>query len=139
MTPAKFAAAMTDRTKLRRLAEQATPGPWDVFHPERDCFDPATGHYTAPIGPHVVMQSGDAPWQTAVIGGENDEANAAYMAAMHPKTTLALLDQLARYKSLVAQGMTMLEGMHPATGMPDGDVARLYNAMMEALGDEQGC
>ena len=115
---------MTDPTELRRLAEAATPGPWRTSKAD----DTAIMSFDNDVAHTVGIYEVEA---------ETMEADAAYIAAANPAAILALLDRLARVETLVAQCKATLEAMPPATGMPDGDVARLCNAMMEALGDEQ--
>lgn len=127
---------MVDQTELRRLAEKATPGPWHYsdVHASVTCDAPQDvdhNHFRGFADP-------DYEGRYLLCESVVHPPTRAYIAAMHPATTLALLDRLARAETLVAQGRATLEAMHPSTGIPNWDVARLYNAMMEALGDEQG-
>lgn len=70
-------------TRLRELAEAATEGPW------------------VPDGPEV---GADGIWFAATVCGalsdDQDEANAAYIATVHPRVALAVADWL----STVADG-----------------------------------
>ena len=92
---------MTNHEELRRLATEATPGPWTI-HPEEVCSPivAATalsklvhGSVFVPVLPMVVGSNGLA---TAVTGcGPTSVANAAYIAAASPDVVLALIDRLA--------------------------------------------
>lgn len=93
---------MTDYTELRRLATEATPGPWTI-HTEEVCSPIVAamelsklvhGSVFVPVLPMVVGSNGLA---TAVTGcGPTSVANAAYIAATSPDVVLALLDALDR-------------------------------------------
>ncbi|MFI5439133.1 ead/Ea22-like family protein [Pseudomonas aeruginosa] len=81
---------MTDLTKLKELAERATPGPWSAAWEE--------GDDTAWPNLFPVIQAGNGE---VVIGNEGfytdleqDKANATFCAAANPKAILALLDQI---------------------------------------------
>ena len=43
-----------------------------------------------------------------------------------------------RLRVLLSQAYATLQLMHPDAGVPDSDVARAYNAMMEVLDKEFG-
>ena len=79
-------------TRLRELAEAATPGPWQTFEQHgRDYTDEGwsqIGGVKNPRGHDVAL--------TYDIGFDNDyhEADAAYIAAMSPTVALALADWL---------------------------------------------
>lgn len=67
-----------DTTRLRELAEVATPGPWTVIQRDgalTDCDDP-------------FVQFSDPNQDSTLLS----QANAAYIAAADPATVLALLD-----------------------------------------------
>jgi hypothetical protein len=82
-TPAMNAEA---RETLRRLAEQATKGPWQVFEGEHG----RARHYFDVVKPDGEGGERDS----AEVLGPNDPADAAYIAAANPAVVLALLDAL---------------------------------------------
>lgn len=92
---------MTNHEELRRLATEATPGPWTI-HTEEVCSPIVAamelsklvhGSVFVPVLPMVVGSNGLA---TAVTGcGPTSVANATYIAAASPDVVLALIDRLA--------------------------------------------
>ena len=70
---------MTDHAELRRLAEAATPGPWE---------------YQAPLK----VLAADRTWIVLIAlshaNCREDKANSRFIAANNPKTVLALLDEI---------------------------------------------
>lgn len=66
---------MSDEKRLRELAEAATPGPW------RECAS------------EILI--GDHWWRPLAHAHYRNEDNAAYIAALSPDVTLALLDRIA--------------------------------------------
>ena len=91
---------MTNHTELRRLAEAATPGPWDVYGAV--VWSPDARSVIAGASA-TEPTSGFVEYERPKWSAINQPArNAAYIAAMHPGTTLALLDRLARAEMLVA-------------------------------------
>ena len=75
-----------DVAELRRLAEAATPGPWDFYRPH-----PAYRAYSI----EQVMPEGHLGEAVAVTEEGAVEDNAAYIAAASPDVVLGLLDRLA--------------------------------------------
>ena len=75
-----------DVAELRRLAEAATPGPWDFHRPH-----PAYRAYSI----EQVMPEGHLGEAVAVTEEGAVEGNAAYIAAASPDVVLGLLDRLA--------------------------------------------
>lgn len=97
-------------TRLKTLAQKATPGPWETFYPvtrspiddilyitseERridGLFDVAQIHNTSPnqpeqkVGKYICEQ----------------RANAAFIAAAHPGVLLAMCEEIARLRAQVA-------------------------------------
>lgn len=74
-----------DLTELERLANAATPGPWEEdFH---SCNLRGDGHRS------VRSKDGD------VLFGANYWANLTFIAAAHPQAVLALLDRIAGYEA----------------------------------------
>lgn len=77
---------------LRRLAENATPGPWHVEY-----AGDLGGKY-AHIGEVLRERYG----KNALSFGE-DHATAEYVAALDPTTVIALLDRLDRVEAVLAR------------------------------------
>ena len=78
-----------DVAELRRLAEAATPGPWDFHRPH-----PAYRAYSI----EQVMPEGHLGEAVAVTEEGAVEGNAAYIAAASPDVVLGLLDRLAHMR-----------------------------------------
>ncbi|MFV3416117.1 ead/Ea22-like family protein [Pseudomonas sp. NY15436] len=81
---------MTDLTKLKELAERATPGPWSAVWEEGD--DTAWPN----LFPIIQADGGET-----VIGNEGfysdleqDKANAKFIAAANPQAILGLIERL---------------------------------------------
>lgn len=156
MTPADIA-------RLRSLAEAATPGPWRwQVNKKQGAIELRGGAKPYDLnvmefarwgmrGACPVVMTGGPEWQTKahnfavpVPGREHHKSwfqgvihpDLNWIEAAHPQAVLALLNELAARDTLLAQCKATLEAMHPSAGMPDVDVAQLYNAMMEALGDD---
>lgn len=70
---------MTDIDALRKVAEAATPGPWEL-----DGSDIAAGDY----------------W--VAYSADTSVTDAAHIAAFDPPTVLALLDEVAALRATVA-------------------------------------
>ncbi|MFU7495816.1 ead/Ea22-like family protein [Pseudomonas aeruginosa] len=75
---------MTYHAELRRVAEAATPGPWE---------------YQAPLK----VLAADRTWIVLIAlshaNYREDEANSRFIATANPKTVLALLDEIDRLKA----------------------------------------
>lgn len=83
-----------DTTRLRELAEKATPGPWNNEHE----FTVAAEH-TNNIA-MCRMASVASGWAgTSYVTPERVYSNAAYIAAANPATMTALLDELERLRN----------------------------------------
>ncbi|HEJ2268217.1 TPA: ead/Ea22-like family protein [Pseudomonas aeruginosa] len=76
---------MTDHAELRRLAEEATPGPWGR--------DGLYIHTTRKEGGTTYVET----WNT--LAGILRKENAEFVATANPKTVLALLDEIDRLKA----------------------------------------
>jgi hypothetical protein len=77
---------MIDTTKLRQLAQKATPGEWYV---------------SAPAEHAVWKDIGDRRYLIAdTSDGFTDDNNSEYIAAANPATVLALLDELDRLRKV---------------------------------------
>ena len=100
---------MTDVAELRRLAEAATPGPWDCYRPH-----PAYRAYSV----DQVMPEGHLGETVAVTEDTNADANGLYIAAANPAAVLALLDAAAERDALAAkvERVRALPAKHPAGG-----------------------
>ena len=75
-----------DVAELRRLAEAATPGPWDYYRPHPNYRAYAVDR---------VMPGGHLGEDVATTGDVCAEENGAYIAAANPAAVLGLLDRLA--------------------------------------------
>ena len=86
---------MVDPTELRRLTEAATPGPWETF--AGDSVKSADVYDIAMCDEASTVYGADG------LTRHQCDANAAYIAAMHPETTRALLDRLAELEDKIAR------------------------------------
>ena len=80
---------------LRALAEAATLGPWHVYSTARVVSK--TTYDIAVCNDATIAESGTD------LDTKQAERNAAYIAIMHPETTLALLDRIAELEADAAQ------------------------------------
>lgn len=81
--------------ELRRIAEAATPGPWGI--PGENVFRvvaPETQNQGDPYYRWAVIADADP----SSVDGEQAAANACYIAAFHPPTVLAMLDEIERLR-----------------------------------------
>ena len=78
-----------DLAELRRLAEAATPGPWDFHRPHPNYRAYAVDR---------VMPGGHLGEDVATTGDVCAEENGAYIAAANPAAVLGLLDRLAHMR-----------------------------------------
>ena len=78
-----------DVAELRRLAEAATPGPWDCYRPHPNYRAYAVDR---------VMPGGHLGEDVATTGDVCAEENGAYIAAANPAAVLGLLDRLAHMR-----------------------------------------
>jgi hypothetical protein len=92
---------VSDYSELKRLAEQATPGPWT--HCPSACSNPYSGklydhtvYYVEPgafsPGTRIAETMTQGSW---AHGNKTAKANAAFIAAASPDVVLALLSDLA--------------------------------------------
>ena len=87
---------MIDTTKLRELAQKATPGPWEQIN-------------------HIVFtETGNLEWVVANARSGNSIIDAGYIAAANPSTVLALLDEIDRLRTIesAARNMAKVKGRH---------------------------
>lgn len=108
-------------TDLRKLAEQATPGPWEPGHLADDshpcnCKGIFDGSYAGGLF-HAVVDN-----ELPISEGGNDgppleeaKANLRYIAAAHPQAVLSLLDTIAALQAnneLLRQAHTILRDVN---------------------------
>ena len=98
-----------DLTELRRLAEAATPGPW-----ESDGLE-VCQHWSLPEPWHAVVNAeiscGPYCYGGSVRPIERD-ADAAYIAALSPAVVLALLDE----RDALAAKVERVRALHASSG-----------------------
>ena len=87
------------KDELRALAVVATPGPWIPAGPSFGERLPA--YYNCVC---VDDDTDDSP----DICGDMEHADAEYVAAMDPTTTLALLDEIERLRGLLREALPRL-------------------------------
>ena len=107
---------MIDTTKLRELAQQATPGPWEVVYCDIGRHEICDGNFNADhehIGSFVVMADDDAESPFPIIC----EHDAEYIAAANPATVLALMDEIAAMREDLNDARSEFE--HVAAGLND--------------------
>lgn len=107
-----------DRAKLRKIAEAATPGPWDPGKSEKG-DSPAMVYCDDATGQRVA----DCTGRFLFFTQEQMKRNAAHIAAFDPPTVLALIDK-------VSDAQTRIAELEDATG-------EAYQAV-GALADELG-
>lgn len=83
-----------DIEELRRVAGEATPGPWNSRH----CpYKPNTANG---VGDEWFIGPDDSPYRSVANVYEDSDfpgaANARYIAAVHPGVLVAILDRLQR-------------------------------------------
>jgi hypothetical protein len=116
--------AMTDPIQeLRRLAEAATPGPWDAAYD-----DAVEGHYVA--------KRYESGWAGDVA---THGPTAAYIAALSPDIVLALLDALAAAEQAASMAeqyekLAAVEAARADAAEQRAEVAEAHVAELEATG-----
>lgn len=128
---------MTNHEELRRLATEATPGPWTI-HTEEVCSPIVAamelsklvhGSVFVPVLPMVVGSNGLA---TAVTGcGPTSVANATYIAAASPDVVLALIDRLAEVEKDAARYQAIRNGLEV-----DPDNSGIVVSLIDDFGGE---
>src|SRR5690606_23902433 len=86
--------------ELRRIAEAATPGPWEI--PVANVFRvvaPKAGHHNPPSGkappyPWAIIADAD----TEGTSGKQAASNMQYIATFDPPTVLAVLNEIERLR-----------------------------------------
>lgn len=107
---------MIDTTKLRELAQKATPGPWRLMRDALHFYSATTIYGGAEFPPPAI------PAQMIVeIGGNAEcdylETNARYIAAANPAVVLAMLDELDAMREDLNDARSEFE--HVAAGLND--------------------
>jgi hypothetical protein len=98
---------MIDTTKLRELAQNATPGEWYV---------------SAPAEHAVWKDIGDRRYLIAdTSDGFTDDNNSEYIAAANPATVLALLDERDRANRMFLAACADLGAINAALGLDHDD------------------
>jgi hypothetical protein len=86
--------------KLRKLAEQATPGPWFRSAGRVDEFD--TWIYEiGPIGSRENLEQYEDMIAQTFTTNDDGAINGAYIAACDPHTIIGLLDEIANLKKKI--------------------------------------
>lgn len=96
-----------DLTKLREIANAATPGPWESGM--TTFGDPRDG------ATHACVRVEDAHWtdHLAVIEGSTEgDLDMAHIAAFDPPTVLELLDEVEELRRWKAEMVQMLDGLN---------------------------
>lgn len=92
---------MIDTTKLRELAMNATPGPWEFSSWDINSFAIVAGFDSPGSTTGEMIVYPDASDEEG-YGGVKLLNDAEYIAAANPATVLALLDELERTQGSVA-------------------------------------
>lgn len=113
LTPAALA-------EMRKKAEAATPGPWDVYpQPVADRLAAVAEmveqiNLTDPFVGTVYLLNADGKCPATTGCGPTSEANAAHIAANHPGQTLALIDEIEALReqrdTLLRQAQDLIAG-----------------------------
>ena len=88
---------MTDTSRLRALAEAATPGEWGVLPADTTEIVSRSGYDIATTWDAMKNDRADV-YNTDY---KRTDQNAAYIAAANPQTVLALLDRIAELEEAV--------------------------------------
>ena len=87
---------MTDRIELRRLAEAATPGPWEaiIFDSGHSKFEFEASVCTQDVGDSICRMDGMLRTADNERYRTDGSLDALYIAAVSPDVVLGLLDRL---------------------------------------------
>ena len=83
--------------KLRKLAEQATPGPWFRSVGRVDDYDIMT-FAIGPVGDREDLEQYEDAFAYTFTTNDDGARNGAYIAACDPTTIIGLLDELEKLK-----------------------------------------
>lgn len=110
-----------DTTKLRELAQNATPGPWEWCGWDNDSFEIVSGGFDSEgrvIGSTVVQP--DASDEEG-YGGVKRREDADYISAANPATVLALLDKLDGTERMFLAACADLGAINKLLGLDPDD------------------
>lgn len=114
-------ALTPDLDHLRALAQAATPGPWFV-------------DYAGDVGAKraIIADVLRERYGNNALGFGEDHATAEYVAALDPSTALALVDEITRLRSAIAEVADLCERWDIYSKGPTGTTT----AIRERLGIE---
>ena len=95
-----------DLTKLRGIANAATPGPWESG--QTTFGDPRYG------ATHACVRSGEMPWTDHLVVSEGcaeADRDMAHIAAFDPPTVLALIDEIEKLRRWKREAKQVLNGL----------------------------
>lgn len=99
-----------DTTRLRALADAATPGPWKAGREDFESFDAMCEAQRRMLSNRPFGEPFHFVWTRPDLcvgytaNGPTSAANAAFIAAMDPTTVRALLDEVERLRAEVTHG-----------------------------------
>lgn len=93
-----------DLSKLRKIAEAATPGPWEA---ERFFWKRAVADNRYWLG---IDGKGEVSGYIALIDDDSATEDAAHIATFDPPTVIALIDELERLREVVATVRSITDG-----------------------------
>lgn len=124
---------MKDLTNLRKIAEQATPGPWEAKQTPIHTPSGEGGDYyvSCPTGIDVASAVGSSY--------EQEEPDALHIATFDPPTVLGLLTRLEQVEAAVARVREVCEsdGYEVSNEFGTWDAVAVEN-IIDALDGEQG-
>ena len=134
-------------TDLRKAAEAATPGPWDVW--AEKCPDPVDAKIELAeqvdkceqfVGElYLLNAAGKCPATTGC--GPTSKANATFIAAANPQAVLSLLDErdalTARVAALEAENEKLREALKPCLSAKARQSLEEMCEAMEAMSDDE--
>ena len=134
-------------TDLRKAAEAATPGPWDVW--AEKCPDPVDAKIELAeqvdkceqfVGElYLLNAAGKCPATTGC--GPTSKANATFIAAANPQAVLSLLDErdalTARVAALEAENEKLWEALKPRLSAKARQSLEEMCEAMEAMSDDE--
>ncbi|MGP5048990.1 ead/Ea22-like family protein [Glutamicibacter ardleyensis] len=125
---------MKDLTNLRKIAEQATPGPWEAKQTPIHTPSGEGGDYyvSCPTGIDVASTVGSSY--------EQEEPDALHIATFDPPTVLALITRLEQAEQAVARvRVVALESQAEVAQMNMPNIRTLSGEILRALdGDTRG-
>ena len=120
-----------DLTKLREIAEAATPGPWGLWNP-------SSGPSHISIGGKIAFQSVETADSFAYDEVIPHWRDAYHIATFDPPTALALIDEIEQVRGQVNSVRGILERSPECNKYPDESVLHCgwksdLNAIRETL------